>query len=107
MAVIAIAIVDGQLAATKTTLYTCPAGSKVIIKSIIVVNSNDTTIRTINLYVNRTGTSRLICDEDKAIAPKTAFVFNEAVVLEAGDLLEGSSDAATTCDYVISGVMIV
>jgi len=57
------ALADGQLAATKGTLYTTPASTTAIIKSIILVNT-DSSARTVNLYIQRDGTnSRRIIPE--------------------------------------------
>lgn len=100
------AIADGQLANTKTTMFTCPAGSRALIKSIVLVNTHSTDAKVVNLYVNRTGTSRRLIDVDKSIAGKASYVFSEPVTLEEADLLEGDAASATTVDYVVSGVLV-
>ena len=57
------ALADGQLAAAKGTLYTTPASTTTIVKSITLVNT-DSSARTVNLYVQRDGTnSRRIIPE--------------------------------------------
>ncbi|TET16397.1 MAG: hypothetical protein E3J81_03170 [Dehalococcoidia bacterium] len=58
------ALADGQLAGSKATLYTTPASTTAIVKSITLVNT-DSSARTVNLYVQRDGTnSRRIIPEN-------------------------------------------
>lgn len=97
------ALADGQLSLAKTTLYTVPASTKAIVKSIILVNTNTTTSRIVQLYVNRTGTSRRIWARDYTITPKSRAEDTAVITLETGDLIEGEADAASEVDYVISG----
>lgn len=96
------ALGDGQLAAVKGTLYTTPASTQTIVKSITLVNT-DASARTVNLYVNATGTSRRIIPKDLSLGAGESYVFNEVLTLEAADLIEGDASAATVVDYVISG----
>ena len=96
-------LADGQLPSSKGTLFTGPAGVRTLIKSVILVNTHSTDPRTVNLYVNR-GTSRRIIDVDKLIAGKGSLVFSEPIVLGPGELLEGDASAATSVDYLVCGV---
>lgn len=104
----AIALADGQLSAAKATLYTAPAtaGIKIVIPigGIVLVNT-DTVKRTVQLYVNRSGTSRRIFpkDFDVLAGSEGAAISGTVIVLEASDLIEGNSDAANVVDYVFSG----
>lgn len=96
-------LADGQLAATKTTLYT--AASSAGIKFFRLVNT-DTVARTVNIYLNVSGTSRRIVPKDYSIAPGAmvpVLEVGEVVSLESGDLIEGSASAAGVVDYVITG----
>jgi len=95
-------LADGQLAAAKATLYTCPADTRTIIKTITLVNT-DTSVRNVNLYVN-TGTSRRIIPKNMELGIGYCFIFDDALTLEAGDLIEGDASLAAVVDYVISGV---
>lgn len=96
------ALANGQLAATKGTLYTTPALTQTIVKSITLVNT-DASARTVNLYVNATGTSRRIIPKDLSLGAGESYVVNDVITLEAADLIEGDASAALVVDYVISG----
>lgn len=96
------ALADGQLASSKGTLYTTPADTQAIIKAISLVNT-DSSARTVNLYVNASGTSRRIIPKDMSLAAGESFVVDWPVTLEAADLIEGDASSATVVDYVISG----
>lgn len=104
----AIALADGQLPLAKATLYTAPAvaGTKIVIPrgGLSLVNT-DAVARTVNIYTNRTGTSRRTMPKDYILqAGNDGFFFNPTViVLEASDEIEGDASAATVVDYVISG----
>jgi len=102
----ALAIKDlgtGQLAATKGTLYTTPAATQTIVKSITLVNT-DTSARTVNLYKKADGTnSRRFIPKDLSIAAGAQFEWEGVTTLEAGDLIEGDASVATKVDYVING----
>jgi hypothetical protein len=98
------ALADGQLANSKGTIYTTPALTQAIVphKGLSLVNS-DSSARTVNLYVNRSGTSRRVIPKDMSLGAGERFVLDQVLTLEAGDLIEGDASAATVVDYVISG----
>ena len=98
------ALADGQLAVAKATLYTTPASTKAIVRSIVLVNS-DAVTRTVNVYVQRDGTnSRRILPKDLSLTAGAAHFFDTITTLEAADLIEGDASAASVVDYTISGV---
>jgi hypothetical protein len=96
------ALASGQLAGAKGTLYTTPALTQTIVKSITLVNT-DSSARTVNVYVNTTGTSRRIVPKDMSIPAGGSYVFDDLVTLEAADLIEGDASTANVVDYVING----
>jgi hypothetical protein len=95
---------EGQLPNTKTTLYTVPDGKTAIIRSIVLVNSNTTTARTVNLYVNFGAGSRRVIPPNSIMAASSKYEDVSALTLEAGDIIEGDADVAANVDYIISGV---
>lgn len=99
------ALGDGQLPATKQTLYTVPVGKTAIIQSIVLVNTTGAS-KTVNIYVNLTGTSRRILPLNLAVMASAKVDDNTQVTLEAGDTIEGDCSVATSVDYVISGVQV-
>ena len=97
-------LADGQLANTKGTIYTTPASTETIIKSIILVNTN-TTSEAVNLYFKASGgTSRRLIPKDTALAASNSLVMSDIVTLGAADILEGDTTTASKVDFVISGV---
>lgn len=96
------ALADGQLAAAKATLYTVPASTQTIVKSITLVNT-DAAARTVNIYVKPGATSRRILPKDLSIPAGGSYVHDAVITLEAGDVIEGDASAATVVDYIING----
>lgn len=96
------ALADGQLPSSKGTLYTVPPGATTIIVTITLVNT-DSAARTVDLYLNRTGTSRRIISKDLSIAAGNSLEHTTRHTMEAGDLLEGDASAATVVDYTVDG----
>ncbi len=98
---IAIEVTEGQLPASKTTLYQVPSGSKAYFKAISLFNAGVAT-ETVKLYVNHaTGTSRRL--PGVVLLTLESAVY-EAFALEGGDLLEGETTNAASVDYIISVV---
>jgi hypothetical protein len=78
-----------QLAASVGTLYTAPAGTGTVIRSIVVIN-NDTVARTFALYLGGTTTAHLI-------TPATCYV-------PAGGKWESDTVRCMSPSEVLSGV---
>jgi len=97
-------LADGQLPATTGDLYTVPASTRALIKTIKVVNLN-TTAETINLYLKPSGgTARCIIPKNLSLGAGYLLVVDDELTLEAGDKLQGSATTAAMVDYTISGV---
>lgn len=95
-------LADGQLGAAKAALYTVPASTQAIIKTITLVNT-DSAARTVNLYVS-TGASRRIIPVDTSLGIGYCLIFDDELTLEAADIIEGDASAAAVVDYYIAGV---
>ncbi len=96
-------LADGQLANAKGTIYTTPASTQAIVKTITLVNTNSTT-ESVNLYV-KSATSRRIIPEDTQLLAGYLLVVDDEFTLEAADLIEGDTTTASKVDFVISGVV--
>lgn len=98
------ALADGQLADSKGTLYTTPGSTQAIVphKGLSLVNTDGSAV-TVNLYVNRSGTSRRIIPLDMSLGAGERFVLDQILTLEAADLIEGDASTAAVVDFVISG----
>lgn len=94
-------LAEGQLASTKSTLYTVPGSTSAYIKQISFYNTNASS-QTIALYVKPGATSRQIARY--VLAQNEWAIFDFSTVLETGDLIEASSSNATAVDYVITGL---
>lgn len=101
---------NGQPAATNTTLYTCPANSRVRILAATVTNEG-TTGRYISFHRVPTGDSvgddNIILNQ-KSIGSRESYTLPELLghVLEPGDFLSGIAEAADELTVHISGVLI-
>ena len=98
---------DGQLPASKGTLYTVPSATQAAIRTISLVNTSDSEVK-VNLYLQRDGTnSRHILPVDMKLRPKSQggmVVIDDIRALEAGDLVQGDAAAASTVDFIIDGI---
>ena len=104
MTVSITALADGQLASTKGTLYTTPASTQAIVKTITLTNTSDSIVK-VNLYVKRDGSnSRRLCPKDMALKGGYSWTDDRVHTLEAADLVEGDASSGSTIDYVIDGV---
>ena len=93
--------VEGQLAAAKGTLYTTPAATKTLVKTITLVNS-DAVARTVNIYFKNTASRRQIPKDYSLAAGAQLLMSNFVDTLLAGDLIEGDASAANVVDYWVS-----
>ena len=94
---------DGQLPSSKGTLYTVPAATQTIINRITLVNTNSSG-ETVNLYFKASGgTSRRITPKNYTLAVDALFIMDDAITMEAADILEGDTTTAVKVDFVISG----
>jgi hypothetical protein len=93
---------NGQLPATKQTLYTVPSGQQCIVRSISLVNTDAGAITT-NLYA----AGRRIQEKDYSMAAGALKLATHVITLGSGDIIEGDASDAAKVDYVISGVETV
>lgn len=100
-------LADGQLPASQTTLYTCPAGKTAIIGNMTYVNT-DASARTVDAWIQRSGsTARRIIPKGMSFDPGSAALIcdeENKLYLSAGDAIQGSADSANLVDYTIMGV---
>ena len=106
MAFVGKSLADGQLAATKGTIYTTPSLTTAYVKWLSVHNTSGSTTETILVYVKRSGSSSRIIGRAVLLPNEHTRIISdgESIVLSAGDLIEAQTSNATTVDYVISGV---
>ena len=93
---------NGQLAATTGTLYTAPAATTTIIKTITLVNTDSST-RTVNVYLS-TGTTRNLTPSNLSLGAGEAYIIDEVTTLSATNLISGAASVANVIDYTISGI---
>lgn len=107
MVFLGASLADGQVASTKGTIYTVPAGKRALVNFIRFV-STTATVQTINVYVKRSGsTSRRLMrfanvQQWEAVYPLQP---DEEITLSAGDVIEADTTTATAVDYFISGAV--
>ena len=97
-------LADGQLPAAIGDLYTVPASTQALIKTIKAVNTN-TTAETVNIYLTPSGgTARRIIPKALSLGAGYLLVVDDELTLEAGDKIRGDTTTAAKVDYTISGV---
>ena len=96
-----------QMAATDTTQYTAPTGTRAIFDKVTVTNT-DTSVRTFSVHLIQSGgspgNSNLIIDA-RAVQPDETYLCPELVgqVLNAGAFLSTIASAATALTLRVSG----
>lgn len=88
----------GTLTTSEATLYTVPASTTTIVKSIILCNKTDTDA-TVNLKF--AGTEIYV---EHKVALKDTLCIQLTSVLEATATIIGKASAADTINYYISGI---
>jgi hypothetical protein len=90
------------LGTSTTTLFTVPTGRQHAIKQIVVCNT-DGTERWIKLAVGSTATAENCFVFQLPIASFDTVVLDTALVLEAAQTLQGSSDVASKVTVTVTG----
>lgn len=100
------ALLDGTLlTASSTTLYTAPASTTAVIRSITLCNT-DTVARTVTIYIVQSGGS---IGDDKKIFDEFSLAAGETIVddtlrvLETGDTLRGLASTASVVSIRADG----
>ena len=95
---------DGQLATSKGTLYTVPAGKQAVITKVSLVNTSGGAVK-VNLYFKASGgTSRRIIPKDMEIEGGGLAVMDDEQTMDAADIIEGDAAVGSSIDYTVSGV---
>jgi flavorubredoxin len=104
MAITAKSLADGQVAAAKATIYTCPALTKAYVKWLSIHNTN-TTAEVVIVYVKRSGSTSRVIYRATLETNETAYAVDKdaSLVLSTGDVIEATTTTALKVDYVISG----
>jgi hypothetical protein len=82
-----------QLGTTTTTIVTAATGYSDIIKQIVICNT-DTVDRTVTLAIGTAATAANRLMSNLPIGANDTIVFDTAIVLAAGETLQGLSDTA-------------
>lgn len=88
----------GTLTNSKITLYTVPAATKTIVKSVILCNKTSSAA-TVDLYFD----GKLLLKNYTIPGYDTYVIPYIDSILEATELIEGNSDTASAVDYIICG----
>lgn len=100
MAITPKVLAEGQVANTKTTIYTVPALTSAYVKYASFFNTSPTP-QTVVLYINASGTSRVL--RRAVLAQNEQMIVDQPVTLETGDTLEAETTTASVVDYVVTG----
>jgi len=85
----------------KTDIFTCPAGSRVIIQNIQLTNESGTTQIQVYIYDNSAATEYEIA-HDSISANETLNMAKGPVILEENDVLRIEADAANVVSGMVS-----
>ena len=91
-----------QLGTTTTTIATAASGYNEIIKQIIITNT-DTIDRTVTLAIGSAATAANRLLSNLPIGANDVIVWDTAIVLAAGETLQGLSDSASKVTVTVVG----
>ena len=91
-----------QLGTTTTTIATVAASRVEVLKQIIVTNT-DTVDRTFSLAIGTAATAANRIISQLPIGANDIIVFDTALVLTAGETLQGLADAASVVNVTVIG----
>lgn len=91
-----------QLGTTTTTICTAATGYAEILKQIVICNT-DTVDRTVTLAVGSAATAANRLMSSLPIGANDTIVFDTAIVLAAGETLQGLSDTASKVTVTVVG----
>lgn len=91
-----------QLGTTTTTIATVSASRVEVLKQIIVTNT-DTVDRTFSLAIGTAATAANRIISQLPIGANDIIVFDTALVLTAGETLQGLADAANVVNVTVIG----
>jgi len=91
-----------QLGTTTTTIATVSASRVEVLKQIIVTNT-DTVDRTFSLAIGTAATAANRIISQLPIGANDIIVFDTALVLTAGETLQGLADAASVVNVTVIG----
>jgi hypothetical protein len=91
-----------QLGTTTTTICTAATGYAEILKQIVICNT-DTVDRTVTLAVGSAATAANRLMSSLPIGANDTIVFDTAIVLAAGETLQGLSDTADKVTVTVVG----
>ena len=91
-----------QLGTTTTTIVTAATGYADIIKQIVICNT-DTVDRTVTLAIGSAATAANRLMSNLPIGANDTIVFDTAIVLAAGETLQGLSDTASKVTVTVVG----
>lgn len=103
MAIAAKLLASGLAPGAAAAVYTAPASTTALVKSITVHNDN-ATAETIYLYVNGSGTDRAVFRA--VLLSEETLVYDTPIVLETGDILKLASTTASGVPYTIHGAEV-
>ena len=91
-----------QLGTTTTTIATVSASRVEVLKQIIITNT-DTVDRTFSLAIGTAATAANRIISQLPIGANDIIVFDTALVLTAGETLQGLADAASVVNVTVIG----
>ena len=91
-----------QLGTTTTTICTAATGYAEILKQIVICNT-DTVDRTVTLAIGSAATAANRLMSNLPIGANDTIVFDTAIVLAAGETLQGLSDTASKVTVTVVG----
>ena len=91
-----------QLSTTTTTIATAATGYAEIIKQIIITNT-DTIDRTVTLAIGSAATAANRLLSNLPIGANDVIIWDTAIVLAAGETLQGLSDTAAKVTVTVVG----
>lgn len=103
MAIAAKVLADGLCAASLTAVYTAPASTTALVKTITIRNTNGNS-ESVEIAINASGSDRVIWSG--ILASGDSLVCTDPLVLQTGDALKISATTATGVPHTVHGAEV-
>lgn len=96
-------LADGTVPSLRGVLYRCPARTRAELSIVTLVNAHEDDV-ILNVYLNTSGTPRMIVPKNLVMRARTSLELDQAYVLEPDGTLEADANRPYAIEFTVSGI---